>query len=86
MFESANVWLTNKMPDIKYEIKSVAQTFLAGASFYLLANWEVIKTLEWSKSALIGLGLAIVRSGWKLVWAFVEPQILSVLKKLSNKQ
>ncbi len=83
-FAMVKTWLIGKMPIIKYEVKSIAQTFLAGMSSYLFVNWELVKSLAWSKSALVGLAIALVRAGWKMVWILIEPQIVALFKYLSG--
>lgn len=84
MLEKIKATIVSWAPAILYEVKSILQTFLAGGAFFLAANWELVKQLSFTKSAIIGLAIAVLRAGVKMVWTFLEPQILSFLKFLIN--
>lgn len=83
ILSSLKTWLTS--PAVVYEVKSIAQTFIAAVAMFLVANWASVTHTSFTTDALVGLLSALARTGIKAVWVLVEPQLLSLLQKLSKK-
>ena len=84
-WDDLKLWVQGNMPLIKYQLRSVSQSFLTGVALYIIANWGTITTMQWDKAAVVGMMIAVARSGVKYVWAIFEPKIISMLKKFTDK-
>lgn len=71
-------WLVMNKPLILYELSSAVKTFLSGVGLYLVTNYH---TFQFEQSAMIGLVMAAARSGVKVLWAFLSPQLIALFTK-----
>lgn len=59
----------------KTELLSVLQTFVSVVAIDAIAEWHNVLAGDWSKTALLSLGAALVRSLLKAAWmVFSRPQ------------
>lgn len=77
LHNKALAYLVLHKEGIKYEISSVAKSFLSGFGLYVIANHS---TFQFEKASIIGLILAAARSGVKVLWAFIAPQLVALFK------